>query len=208
MNQLRIWTIQTIARWTSLIRSNSDSAYRVTCDEGTFLPDSYQWLKANLTSRLGWQKGRELWWAYCEKPDLRTYRHDLQRDIHYVRVELDIPRENLFVMPSWAWDTVYRQDYLAFSEAEYYQWTGSMLDCVPLDPVFTSMRVPVWPLPEPWRSELQCSWSRLFSSRLPRESWTDRWSDKREAVFDELRLEYVVAVEAIRPNTSVSSPAR
>lgn len=55
----------------------------------------------------------------------------------------------------------------------------------------------LWPLPEPWRSELEASWLRLFHPDLPEYGWSEdspqTYADK-EAVFEVLNKQDVRAV--------------
>jgi hypothetical protein len=51
-----------------------------------------------------------------------------------------------------------------------------------------------WPLPEPWKTQLEASWLRLFDPMLPSHPWDDEafgQSGSREAVLGVLRLEDV-----------------
>ena len=53
-----------------------------------------------------------------------------------------------------------------------------------------------WPLPEPWRSELEETWLRLFEPGLPAVSWErpdegGHLGDTRESVLTVLRREDV-----------------
>jgi hypothetical protein len=173
------------------------------CEPG-YVPPQYEWLTAQLVRRRGWTPGRLPWWAYCAKPDLRRCRHRPHMPRLQARLELELPPERAFVIPCWAWNAVHCQDYVAFSQAEERDWRARMLAAVPLDPDATDEPTPLWPLPEPWRSELEASWERLFDPRLPAIGWSPAWGDEREAVFEEIRRE---DVRKVAPFTAVGWPA-
>src|SRR5262249_48281184 len=86
--------------------------------------------------------------------------------------------------PVWAWDTVYTGKYLSATSQEHDEWMNAMRQVVPDEDT--------WPLPEPWRTQLEASWQRLFDPTLPPVPW-DEWcigqSGSREAVLGLLRRE-------------------
>jgi len=184
---MHIWTIQPLNVWETLQRDGA-----VYVDEmrlpSNYVPDSYQWLVAQLIQRVPGYPGTLPWWAYCRKPDLRSHRH-LQSGPQ-IRMELEIADTELLSFPCWAWSRVFSSDYLAFTEGEYRAWSEPMRRAVP--------DVDQWRLPEPCRTELETSWHRLFSVDLPRCSWDpERFvgePDCREAVFGRLRSADVRAV--------------
>lgn len=86
------------------------------------------------------------------------------------------------------------EDYLAAEQAEYEDWWKKAWESLPNEDI--------WPLPEPWHSQLEATWQRLFDSLLPRLSWDKalRWSRQEcfEAVFEALRLDEVRDVTIFR----------
>lgn len=189
---MKIWTIQPVAVWNDLKK-----AREVFVDEHCpryrgYIPAAYQWLQKQLRLRIRGYKGSLPWWVYCRKPDLRLHRHLRPQGSVEVRLELDVSDELALRFPCWAWDTVFRQDYLALGREEYEQWTVRWRAAVPDEDL--------WPPPEPWRSQLEASWGRLFSPDLPQLAWDDQslWSERvcLEAVFEVLRLADVRNVTA------------
>jgi hypothetical protein len=88
--------------------------------------------------------------------------------------------------PCWAWDTVYCGQYLSFARQEHDEWVEAMRQAVPDEDAR--------PLPQPWQTQLEASWLRLFDPHLPSQSWDDEAISKsgsREAVLGVLRVEEV-----------------
>jgi hypothetical protein len=55
----------------------------------------------------------------------------------------------------------------------------------------------LWPLPQPWRDELEASWLQLFAPDLPAHGWADMANEALlyyEAVFETLCLRDVRCV--------------
>jgi len=126
---------------------------------------------------------------------LRRFRHYTPAGKVEVRLELEISRDAVLQFPCWAWHTVYCQDYLATTREEHEAWESRLRKAVPDEDQ--------WPLPEPWRSDLEASWQRLFDRDLPPHRWDDRSlypkdSTCREAVFETLRLDEVRRVTVFR----------
>ena len=186
----RIWTIQPIQVWR-LLRKQQPLYVHEKCDwYRGYVPPAYRWLQSQLGGKLGTYSGHLPWWAHCHKPDLRTYRHGA-RGLHAgtmeVRLELEIADDSFLGFPCWAWNRVFCQDYLAATRQEYEGWTRALRRAVPDEDV--------WPLPEPWRSQLEASWQRLFDPDLPALDWDEdsllRGNARREGVFESLRLDDV-----------------
>jgi hypothetical protein len=186
---MRIWTIQPDGVWTRLCSEGvafvdeNDQNYR------GYVPPAYRWLQTHFARFVPSYAGGLLWWAYCRKPDLRCHRHFLQKGT-WVRLELEMTEASLLQFPCWAWHQVFCQDYLALTRQEYEEWTeavGRVLD-----------DEDVWPPPEPWKSELEASWQRLFAPEVPDLCWDldSPWSQTTcfEATFETLRREDVRAV--------------
>jgi hypothetical protein len=186
---MRIWSIQPDEVWKTV--RGKGVAY-VDQDDGKcrgYIPPAYRWLQARFACRIPGYSGHLLWWGYCRKPDLRCHRHLLQKGT-WVRLELEMPEALLLRFPCWAWHQVFCQDYLALTKQEYEDWTGAMRSEIPDEEI--------WPPPEPWKSELEASWERLFAAELPNLSWNPDsvWSRTvcYEAVFEPLRYADVQAV--------------
>lgn len=183
---MKLWTIQPAEVWCQIQADGVAKVDRFRMFGADYVPPAYEWLVDQLALRRDWQPQRLPWWCYCAKPDLRSHRHCCVGS--QVRLELEVDAKRALTMPCWAWDTVYRQDYLALTEREKQDWNERMLSSVPLDPDIQDDRIPLWPLPEPWMSELCASWERLFDPCLPASHWTNEHIfEGTEAVIQEIR---------------------
>ncbi len=188
---VRVWTIQQAEVWERLRR---DKILYVGDDNRTYVPPAYRWLQSQLRERLSNYSGHLPWWAYCEKPDLRRYRHLLTRGMTYVRLELHVAEASVLQFPSWAWQRVFCGDYLALTRTEYEDWYRQLPE--------EYRNGDTWPPPEPWKSQLERSWERLFGAELPLVDWNTESlvppSARSEAVFEPLRLQDVRHVTCFR----------
>jgi hypothetical protein len=186
---MRIWTVQPLVVWEQFQQQALLHVDETRTSTPGYVPDSYPWLAQQLKERLPQYPGTIPWWAYCEKPDLRWVRHRRHEGERQVRLELE-PRAGTFLTyPLSAWDTVFCGQYLSFARQEHDEWVQAMRRAVPDEDA--------WPLPEPWRTQLEASWLRLFDPDLPPRPWDDEnlvllgKSGTREAVLGLLRLEEV-----------------
>jgi hypothetical protein len=183
---MRLWTVQPLVVWEQFQHRallQVDESRRSTPD---YVPHSYRWLVEQLKQRIPAYPGTLPWWAYCEKPDLRWVRHCRPAGQREVRLELEPCPDSFLTFPSWAWDDVYCGHYLSFEREEHDEWMGEMRQAVPDEDG--------WPLPEPWRTQLEASWLRLFDRDLPSHSWDHEAISEpgsRQAVLGVLRLEEV-----------------
>lgn len=183
---MRVWTVQPLIVWDRLQEARLLQADPVSYYDG-YTPWQYQWIVSQLRKRVPGYDGGFPWWAYCEKPDLRWVRHHRPSGQQQVRIEVN--PDNMITFPSWAWDVIHSGHFLAFTKREQDAWTKAMRRSVPNEDL--------WPLPEPWRSELEASWLRLFEPALPMCGWLDaceRPNPNKEAVFETLRLGDVKSV--------------
>lgn len=183
----RIWTVQPLEVWEQLQREG-----RVLVDEARmeYVPEGYRWLTAQLAQRLRDYPGTLPWWAYCKKPRLGWLRPSRPPGEH-VRIELEPVPGTFLTWPIWAWDAVYGGMYLSFGRREAVAWKRAMRRVVRDEDL--------WPLPEPWRSELEASWLRLFHPALPTRAWgrdacVMHRAGSREAALGVLKLEEVRGV--------------
>jgi hypothetical protein len=111
-----------------------------------------------------------------------------------IRLELEIADDAFLQFPCWAWQRVFCEDYLATTRPEYEAWTKALYCAVKDEDT--------WPLPEPWKSQLEASWQTLFDRDLRVLDWDENspWSrtQRREAVFETLRLEDVRHVKSFK----------
>ncbi len=197
MPGLQLWTIQPLEVWAEL-RSKGvvlvDES-RIGMTEPRVAPDCYHWLAGQLRRRRAGFDGHLPWWFYTERPDLRTFRHSFETGERHVRIEVSLPAARVFVMPCWAWHTVYCGEFLAMTATDHAAWERRRSAMVPDEDQ--------WPLPEPLRSELETSWERLFDPDLPASAWEgfDMFGTSRfatEAVCERLLIEDVVRVTEFR----------
>jgi hypothetical protein len=190
-----VWTVQPLAVWEQLQRQGTLYVEERQLGDGNgYVPDAYRWLVKQLKRRVPGYRGHLPWWAHCAKPDLRCFRHSGLEGQEEVRLELDVLAHECLVFPCWAWNTVYGQNYLAATQSEHDAWMRAMREAVPDEDE--------WPLPAPWRGQLEASWERLFSPDLPALAWDAEgpWTEERswEAVFEQLRPEQVRRVTCFR----------
>jgi len=184
--RMRIWTVQPALVWERLQQVGELLVDGAEMDDG-YVPESYRWLGDQLKARLPDYRGGLPWFCYCAKPDLRWVRHRRCLGEYHVRLELEPRPGTSCVVPSWAWDYVFCEHYLALTGREYRAWTTSLRRAVP--------DADEWPPPEPWRSELEASWSRLFRADLPLQGWARAGilgvCAGQEAMIGSLRLDEV-----------------
>ncbi len=156
------------------------------------VPPAYDWLKIRLEEFIPGYGQHYPWFAFLEQPNLDDWRGRNALWLEsptWVCIELDAEKISFLTFRSWAWNRVFCQDYLALTKEEYECW------CAGLPEPFR--RGEEWPPPEPWRSELELSWNRLFDPNLPSHDWdvslpwchVELW----EAVFEYLDLADVVS---------------
>jgi len=198
------WTIQPAGVWRALERRGEvfvDRRFYARANGRAFVPPAYRWLGREFARRGPGARGRLLWWAYGEKPDLRSLRHHLPRrgGPEHVRIELRVPVREALRFPAWAWDAVYCGWYLARDPDDWRSWKRA---CA------RAGREPVGDdraLPAPLARRVRASWSRLFRADLPRRGWrgSPYWRDASTCVvLERLRLDGVRGVHWIQPGAS------
>ena len=178
---MRIWTVQPLVVWERLKEGGTLCVDSVCYPDDGYVPWQYQWMACQLKERMPGGRGELPWWAYCQKPDLRWVRHRRPFGQPQVRIELEM--DAVLSFPGWAWDVLHSGHYLAFTKREQEAWETAMRQAVPDEDL--------WPLPQPWRDELETSWLRLFAPDLPVHGWADIPNEAplyTEAVFETLCL--------------------
>lgn len=173
---MKLWTIQSASVLRALRRGGVLHVDRKQYRE---IPAAYEWVAGEMVRRKGWKKGHLPWWFYCRKPSAEKHRRMWPAGRLMVVLELDVARDRVFVMPSWAWNLVYLQDYLAVSKRELSKWERDLARNV--------RDVDRRPLPGDWNARLRSSWERLFTRRLPASHWDpdDFWSFKGNVAITE-----------------------
>ena len=180
---IRVWTIQPTAWWRSL-RSG-----RVLHGDGRricshFRP-AYRWLMRQMATRVPGYRGCFPVWVWeSPKPDLRHAGH-LPRGEAGARVELEIPHSRILLFDFETWHCVLNRWHLSLSWRESLDWDRRIKG---LDQYRA-------PLPEPFESELQATWDRVFD--LDRLRRTKLWGpiDEIQGVTEYVRLDEVRRVE-------------
>jgi hypothetical protein len=186
---MRLWTVQPAAVWQQL-----EADGQVWVDPGrvngeAWIHPRYSWLVWQLRDRITDSRGYLPWWAYCTRPDLRWVQHSRRLGSQEVLLEFDAPDGSFVAFPCWAWQEVYGGNFLALSGAEHRAWEERLKQA--------GVTEDDWPLPEPFQTELEASWRRLFSPDLPARSWRRGETDRdREAVVEVIRIEQVRKVTA------------
>ncbi len=147
---------------------------------GGYTPCSYDWIRGQLEARLAGYSGGYPWWCYCKKPDLRSHRHgSLSGGKDQVRLELEIAPTRVCVFRIWAWNTVFCRRYLG-SHRQTREWTGRRYRSGISTELHDSE------LGEPWRTEVEQSWERVFTA-LPDRHADPLMPPGREAVVEVIR---------------------
>ena len=188
---MRLWTIQPWSVW-ELIREDGEARVDASrWSSPAYTPPSYDWLRSQLANRLDAYQGGYPWWCYCEKPDLRFHRHvHLCGGPHQVRLELKIEPARVQILRIWAWHQVYCGLYLGTRWQER-DWR-SRRHRAGIDPGLHDAE-----LAEPWRSELEDSWGRVFRPLPSRRNDAGQPSG-HEAVVEILRRQDVRRVHEFR----------
>ena len=185
---MKLWTIQPAS---VLRRLQREGALQVDRTKYRELPAAYEWMASEMVRRKGWKRGHLPWWFHCKKPSPEKQRRAWPAGRRMVVMEFEMPRERVLVMPAWAWNHVYSQDFLAFSRREHSKWERDLAGGV--------RNVDRRPLPRDWNARLRSSWERLFNRRLPRSHWDpgNFWAvPGKVAIAEALELECLVNAQA------------
>jgi hypothetical protein len=180
---IRVWTIQSPSWWRTL------QVRGILCGDGRrafpFFRPAYRWLMAQMAARVPGYRGRFPVWVWqSPKPDLRHSGH-LPRGEAGVRIELELARDRVLLLDFEAWHCVINRSHLSLSFREDRNWDRRTKG---VDPGRA-------PLPEPFESELQATWARVFDfDRLRR---TKLWGrvESIQGVTEYVRLDEVRRVE-------------
>lgn len=85
------WTIQPLSVLGQIREDEIAFADPGRLPYGGFIPESYRWLNGQLRKRIPGYSALLPWWLYCEKPDLRYFRHTRPFGVREVRIELVLP---------------------------------------------------------------------------------------------------------------------
>jgi hypothetical protein len=152
-----LWTIQDMAAWERLQRKG------VLSGDGRRVPayyrHAYRWMADQMRLRLPLHGAKfPLWgwyrWQGTEqcRPDLRASGH-LTKGTVGVRIEFDLPEENILLSDFNGWHCVLNRCFLSISEQEYEAFIGD------LEKGGVEWG---WPYPEPFHLRVVSSWQRIF----------------------------------------------
>lgn len=210
---IRLWTLQDPAVVERLERDGRVLVDPALVNDGA-VPHAYRWLSSKLEGRVSGHEGNLPWWFYCFHPGHQTGGG-------HALLTLEVPRERAFVMSSWAWNQVFLGSFLPRTGTEWRRFrhevrrvrrrTGlcwdeeSVMWCSPSD--FLLRAEQSYPPPLGRLAALRDgSYEALFDGSLPyrpprvvrRSSFGFRKSN-REAVVDEIRMEWVRSVRMPEP---------
>ena len=185
-----IWTVQPIAVWQRLRRERI--LYATSEGMDADYAAAYRWMVAQMRQRLPGRGRRWPWWGWYwyrgkkgQRPDLRCAGH-LPRGRKGVRIELDIPDEQVLLSGFDAWHAALNDWYLSLTEADDEQFQHE------LNGACHDARCPY---PEPFRSRVTDSWQRMFDLGTGDPDWRGEPDERSiQATFWTLRLDDVQAV--------------
>lgn len=199
---MELWTVQPMSVLSAMENDGRVLVDPFQVNEDGYISESYRWLVWQMSFRIDNSHGWLPWFAYCSRPDLRVIRHLLSPGEHCL-ITFQPPQSQVLVFPTWAWCKVFSGQYLAVSRNDELEWkkrfrkaTGLSIDDVNYHEIVMNFS------PE-WKTEIDLSCLRLFDSNLPTRSWEHRnASDHREAVVEQLRLEWVRDVKTFQSTKS------
>lgn len=185
---MRLWTIQPVTVWEQIRDRGEARVDPALWTLDGYTPCCYDWLRGQLEARLAGYSGGYPWWCYCKKPDLRSHGHGfLSGGRDQVRLELEIDPARVSIFRIWAWNIVYCGRYLG-SHRQTREWKGRRYR----SGISTELRDSE--LGEPWRTEVEQSWERVFTALPDRHA--DPWMPPgQEAVLEVIRRQDVRRVD-------------
>jgi hypothetical protein len=148
-----------------------------------FLP-AYRWMMEQMRRRVpAYGGGFPIWFWYSPKPDLRE-SGCLDRGDRGLRIELELPRENVLLSDFQTWHCVLNRWHLSRSWRESREWDRKVKG-------YDQFRSE---LPASLEAELQATWERVFDLDLVRR--TKLWGpvDRIQGVVDRVLLSQVRGV--------------
>lgn len=183
---MRLWSIQPLAVWEKLQKTatlNNNATYA----QQDFLP-AYRWMTAQMQQRIGPAPFKEAlpFWAWFQAYGLKKAKPDLRRSGHLpggrkgVRLQLEIPAEQVLLSDFELWHYVLNNWYLPISLAD-----GEL---------FERKRKKQWITEQ--KTVIQESWQRIFDLDFAVAEISDVYEKKSlQATFWELKLENVIDVQ-------------
>ena len=105
------------------------------------------------------------WNVIAEKAlaDAVEYAQQNGKRIGEALIELELPEDRCATFPLWIWETIYTGHYVAFTRAALDDWYRELRSAVP--------DRDVWPLPQPWRTQLESSWELMLDRSVDQRCW-------------------------------------
>lgn len=188
---IRLWTIQPPHVWHTLREQGTllvDPNHAEFAEHIDDYRAAYDWMRQQMARRIPGYAGHYPWWAYEHFLDLRFYRwHTRPYGKRLIRLELAVPREQVLLSTYGEWHCVLNRGYLPASLVwEDYE---RELDTWEEEAARHGVNVHGHaPFVEPWETQLQASWERVFEVEERRPKQTI------QATFERLELGDVVKV--------------
>lgn len=187
---MRLWTVQPYEVYRSIQKDGFARVDPEKLPSPWWVGSSYRWLIWQMGDRLtipdeSHRRGFFPWFAYCERPDLRWVRHN--QTGKQVLIEFSPPSDRYLSYPRWAWNEIFFGYFLAITRQEYRQWDSRFRVCYGYGYRDWGSTV----LPQPYQSERDASWLRLFDPSIPKRSWRRGGTSHREAVVDVLLEDWI-----------------
>jgi len=189
-----LWTIQDMRAWEQLQRKG------VLTGDGRRVPPyhrhAYGWMADQMRLRLpphcasfplwGWYRWQGP--KQC-RPDLRAAAH-LTKGAAGVRIEFELPEENVLLSDFNAWHRVLNRSFLPINEQEDEAFTRD------LEKAGVEWR---WPYPAPFHARVVSSWQRIFDLEAGDVEWWGPLSERTiQATFWELTIPQIRRVDVFR----------
>lgn len=165
---MRLWTIQTKEAHQRLLETGR--LYGDWRRAERDFKSAYKWLCAQMEQRGIRLKGRPPIWAWTHKPDMRIAAHSWRGKNGVVRLEIEVPDDQVLVSNFEAWHCVLNDHYLVTHDSEL----AGMFD-------------------HP-QHEVEASWQKIF--QLEHINALPGYTDLAQATFPEILLDHVVRSDA------------
>lgn len=179
--KITLWSLQPYTVWEILQMQQTLRVDETLASYAACWPDSYEWMKNQMQKRVAGYEDTLPWWAwYVPKPDLRRWRHGFgEPGERFVRLELNLRRDNVVLSDRATWDYVLMHSYVPYNHCDDDEWEEKLKR--------SGINGNPYPLPEPLQTELEASWERIFE--LPHLPGGNHAGQARiQATFEVLRL--------------------
>ncbi|HEY9787561.1 MAG TPA: DUF3841 domain-containing protein [Candidatus Obscuribacterales bacterium] len=192
---MKLWTIQSLARWERLQRDGVLQASRF--DSELFNPSAYLWMTDELKKRVGEPpEGAAVpLWAWYQwqgttraRPDLRARAH-VEKGEKAVRLEIEVPDHQVLLSDFQLWHIPLNSGVLARTEAEVDAFDAELAKAGLAFKMAEALMDP------DFGPRIRKGWELIFDLEFSDPYFTCPMEEKSiQAVFWQLRLEQVRAV--------------